>query len=250
MARIWKRGKKWYYRYKNGDGKWVDRAGSTDRRVTEELAREAETRATRIRDGISNPRAETMRRHQLRPLMEHLTDWHRMMLDRGLTTKHADLSLTRVRTLAEVSNIVTLSDLDPSRIQTGLARLRSNGRSLQTLNHFRACLRAFVRWAQADGRLDHVSDGRRLGIQQPGRCPSCAEDAHTRRVGPSGRRGTQRPGSARDERGRSGDGLPGRRMERPAGQRVAILDARIVPVGRRQSGRRRPTGRGEGTTWG
>ena len=53
-------------------------------------------------------------------------------------------------TLAKVEH---LSGLQPSKIQTALAAIKDSGRSLETVNHHRASIRAFVRWARADGRL-------------------------------------------------------------------------------------------------
>ena len=41
----------------------------------------------------------------------------------------------------------------PERVQTALATFRESGRSAQTCNHYRACIRALVRWAWTTGRL-------------------------------------------------------------------------------------------------
>ena len=54
-----------------------------------------------------------------------------------------------------------LSNLTASKVQDALGKLRAAGRSLQTLNHHRAAIRAFVLWARKDGRL---SDDPLLGI--------------------------------------------------------------------------------------
>ena len=44
-------------------------------------------------------------------------------------------------------------DLTTERVQEAIATLRDSGRSLQTCNHYRACIRAFGRWAWKNGRL-------------------------------------------------------------------------------------------------
>jgi hypothetical protein len=49
--------------------------------------------------------------------------------------------------LAAVLASARLSDLDAERIQAALALLRDLGKALQSINHFRASLRAFCRWA-------------------------------------------------------------------------------------------------------
>ena len=48
MASLRKHGKVWYYRYTDAEGAKRERKGCSDRRVTEELARAAETEAARI----------------------------------------------------------------------------------------------------------------------------------------------------------------------------------------------------------
>ncbi len=103
------------------------------------------------------------------------------MLARGKPAKHADQFLERAgklsalvrgirladidpgrkteaqaraaRILADTLASARLSDLAPERIQAALARLRDAGKSHQTLNHYRAALRAFARWAGDKGRL-------------------------------------------------------------------------------------------------
>src|SRR5262249_60670826 len=57
------------------------------------------------------------------------------------------------RKLADTLRTARLSDLTPERVQAALALLREAGKSNQTVNHYRAALRAFVRWAWERTRL-------------------------------------------------------------------------------------------------
>src|SRR5262249_20207882 len=62
----------------------------------------------------------------------------------------------RARMLARrdaILNAGRLADLTASRVQDALGTLRESGRSLQTCNHHRNAIRAFVIWARKDGRL-------------------------------------------------------------------------------------------------
>ena len=53
-----------------------------------------------------------------------------------------------------------LSDIATERVQAALATFRDSGRSAQTCNHYRAAVRAFVRWAKRTGRLrDYPFEG-------------------------------------------------------------------------------------------
>jgi integrase len=171
----------WYFRFVDADGVKVERRGCTDKRATEELARAAEQEASKIRAGLVDPRDAAIREHGARPLGEHLDAWHRDMLARGKTTKHAAqyrdragrlAAIVRGRapadvepgrhpvataraesTLADALATGRLTDLQPERIQAALARLKDAGKAAQTVNHYRAAIRAFGRWALATGRL-------------------------------------------------------------------------------------------------
>src|SRR4051794_38210297 len=69
-----KRGKVWYYRYTDADGVKREVKGCADKRVTEELARQAESEAAKFRAGLVDHKELAYRRHAARPLMEH--DFH------------------------------------------------------------------------------------------------------------------------------------------------------------------------------
>src|SRR5207253_637142 len=74
MAEVRKRGRNWYYRYIGADGVRVERKGCPDKRVTEEMARAAESEAAKVRAGLTDPKADAYRRHDARPLAEHLSE--------------------------------------------------------------------------------------------------------------------------------------------------------------------------------
>jgi hypothetical protein len=109
---------------------------------------------------------ECQRRHEARPLTDHLADWREDMIARGKTARHADQYLERAGKLAALTRgarltelepgrkpeslrraaerlagilkAARLSDLAPKRIQAALATLRDSGKAHQTVNHDRA----------------------------------------------------------------------------------------------------------------
>ncbi len=182
MASLRKRGKVWYYRFVDADGVKRTVKGCSDRRATEDMARDAETQAARIRAGLVDAKDLARREHQARPLSEHLDAWRDAMLHEGNTQKHADQTADRVRRLIAVMNgarpddidgktmtrkeqaaaretiarlvaKARLADLGTERVQAALATFRDAKRSAQTCNHYRAGIRAFARWAWTTGRL-------------------------------------------------------------------------------------------------
>jgi hypothetical protein len=74
MASFRKRGRVWYFRFVDADGVKREEKGCTDRRVTEELARKAESEAARIKAGDLDPRQLAYRLHGARPVSAHLDD--------------------------------------------------------------------------------------------------------------------------------------------------------------------------------
>jgi hypothetical protein len=117
MASVQKRGRVWYYRFVDADGVRRNVKGCTDRRVTEELARNAESETAMIKAGRIDPRELAYRDHEARPLAEHLNDWHGYLTAKGSTVKHANLASYRARRVVQMARIGRLSDLTPSRVQ-------------------------------------------------------------------------------------------------------------------------------------
>ncbi|MGP0064163.1 MAG: tyrosine-type recombinase/integrase [Isosphaeraceae bacterium] len=184
MASVFKAdgAKKYTIVYTDENGRRRKKAGATDKAVSERIARDLENKVALRREGLIDPKDEAYRIHKARPLADHLTDWHANLIAKGYSAKHADQSADRVRRLVAVmfgarpddidgktmsrpeqeqarlliARLVAkagLSDLTADRIQGTLATFRDSGRSLQTCNHYRACVRAFARWAWKDGRI-------------------------------------------------------------------------------------------------
>ncbi len=182
MSSVRKRGRVWYYRFVDSEGVRHERKGCPDKRETESMAAASEAEASKIRAGLIDSKAFGYRDHEARTLADHLAEWRGGMLARGMTARHADQYHTRAarvvalarggslddidppgrkpetlgraaRVLADAVKAARLSDLTPGRIQSALARLHDAGKSHQTVNHYRAAVRAFVRWCGDNGRL-------------------------------------------------------------------------------------------------
>src|SRR4051812_11815631 len=103
MASIRKIGRNWFYRYVDADGIQRERKGCPDRRETEAMAAHAETEASKIRSGMIDPRESVCRKHEARPLAEHVGAWHVFLIGKGSTQQHADLSRNRVQRLIDLA---------------------------------------------------------------------------------------------------------------------------------------------------
>src|SRR3954466_9992331 len=106
---------KYVIQYFDENGVRRKATGSSDKRVTEQLAAKLERDVLLRKQGLIDPRAESYRDHGARPLADHLDDWHATLLDRGNTRKHADLYLDRDRRVADLAGAKKLSDLNPAK---------------------------------------------------------------------------------------------------------------------------------------
>jgi integrase len=167
--------------YVDETGRRRKKKGATDKGVTKRIANEIENRVALLRDGVVDPKAAALAKQGARPLGEHFADWLADMQARGNTPAHAKLSYDRARKTAALTRGVKmdlidpgrkpavlalanavvaamlksakLDDLTPERIQSALATLKAAGKSSQTINHYRAALRAFCLWMVGTGRM-------------------------------------------------------------------------------------------------
>src|SRR5271166_6166865 len=152
VASLRKRGRVWYFSFIDQDGRPSERKGCPDKRVTEELARAAESEAAKIKAGLVDTRELARIIHSGHPLDDHFTEYRASLIAKGATEKHANLASYRSRRVASVAKIDRLTDLDPERVQEALKALCDEGLSLQTVNHHRTAIRAFSKWCWKRGR--------------------------------------------------------------------------------------------------
>jgi integrase len=183
MASFRQRGKMWYYRYDNTNGKQIELKGHWDYKTTQAMAQKAELKVYQIRRGLISPKDAEILVQDSIPLNDHINACKSDILAKGSTAKHAEHTTNRVRRLiavmmeeeaafddhrrlppderskvadkiAEAIAQVSLSDLKREKVQAALAKLKELGWSLQTCNHYRAGIRAFSKWCSENDRLN------------------------------------------------------------------------------------------------
>ena len=149
MASLRKRGRNWYFKFVDGDGRPVERKGCSDRRVTEQLAREAESEAARDRSGQTDP----FKTHRNRPIGEHVDDYLGFLRSKGNTAKHVDLTETRLRAVLEGCDVLRTGDFDAARVSDWLAQRRAAGLAAATSNYYLQAIAGFARWLVKHRRM-------------------------------------------------------------------------------------------------
>src|SRR5579883_1209972 len=156
-----KRGKVWYYRFTDANGKRVMRRGCTDKRATEEMARAAGVDAAKARD---DPKAARLIREGKRSISEHIGEFITSLEVAGRNGQHIDQTRLYVTRLCELARVERLGDLTPSGMAAALGKLREQGElreqgkppgrgfSTRTIQAYATAVKAFSKWAWRDGR--------------------------------------------------------------------------------------------------
>jgi integrase len=87
------------------------------------------------------------------PLLDHLRDYETALHATGNTAKHVGQVIANVRRLLATCRFVFITDLSASAVQAALAKMRKDGKSIQTTNHALAHVKAFCSWMEKDGRI-------------------------------------------------------------------------------------------------
>ncbi len=92
-----------------------------------------------------------------KPLVEHIADWEKVLLDKGNTPGHVARYKVDVMRIVINAKARYLADLTPSQVQRAIAAMREGdkdtaGLSLQTCNHTLRAVKSFSRWMVADQR--------------------------------------------------------------------------------------------------
>ena len=145
------------------------------------MAAAAELEAAKIRGKLIDPKDMAYRDHAAKPLAHHLDQWHQDMVAKGVTGKHADQFRDRASKLLALASGSQIKDLEAGRsvkalkqttailktalsrshfgqlssegIQSALATLSGFGKSNQTVNHYKAAVRAFLIWCKDRSRI-------------------------------------------------------------------------------------------------
>jgi integrase len=174
MASYRKRGSVWYYRYTDQDGVRHEQKGCTDRRVTEELARAAESEVAKIKAGLIDPKSLRIAEANRQPIQTHVDAFLASLVQSGRKTHHVGNTRACLNRLLALAMIERLCDLTPSAIVPALARLKEQGFAARTVEAHIIAVKSFSRWAWRDGR---ATDYALVGLVKPK-----VQDSERRRV--------------------------------------------------------------------
>ena len=181
-----KESQNWYVEIRDHQESIKRIPGFTDKAATTELGRKL-TRLVSARIAHDPPSAELIRWIEGLPtrlrariaelglvdsqssvtgktLSDHLKDFEQNLKDRNRTSAYCKLVTTRIQSILDDCGFRQLSDIAAVRVEGFLAKLKSNGRSQQTMNDYLTATKTFLNWMVSNRRLSanplgHMSGG-------------------------------------------------------------------------------------------
>jgi len=140
-----RKGSCWSISYSDENGKSCWAKGFTDKRSTEELAREIEREVKRKKHGLVNPTDEKRKSAANTPIAEHLAAFKKSISRNS--GKHVKLTISRVTKLVEEAEFKVLADIDIESIEAVLGdMLDSDEIGHRTYNHYVQAMSQFCAW--------------------------------------------------------------------------------------------------------
>jgi integrase len=160
MASLRKRGKTWYARYRDEHGKQIEKNCGPDKSMAQRIANGLQSQVQGIKAGTADPRERKWAEAERRPTAEHVKDWHRYLISKGVVAQHSDQSRDRVLRLIVLAGVVRISGLTISAIQAALSEVRKikgrrgrTGLSDSSMAHHVRAIKSFSRWLWRDDKI-------------------------------------------------------------------------------------------------
>lgn len=135
--------KRFYGTIRSLNGKWKQVALTEDRQSSEKLLSRLQTKQDDDRaSGVTESTVE-----RLRPINDVLSQYESYLRSKANTELYVNSTVNRIRKLLTLTKTTTLAELDTSRLTNALAKLRIDGSSIATSNHYARAIKGFSRWA-------------------------------------------------------------------------------------------------------
>lgn len=156
MASIYRRtkdkGRKgacWFITYRDHRGKRTTSKGFSDRGATEKLAVHLEEEARMVRVGLKRVPDSVERQ----PIAEVIAMFRQYLRDRDASDRYVEELAGKVERITSGCGVTAYSQIKADDVERYLAKLRAEGLSKQTSNHYLRAIRQFCRWLVRTKRL-------------------------------------------------------------------------------------------------
>lgn len=137
------KGQKYYFKYPDETGKWVERAGTTKYTETDELRAYLQGRAKLIRTGAIDPREMAVQANSIRPIAEVIAEFRADLATR-VSPKHLAWTMSYLDRCIQGVGATCLRDLKVELVESWLNETFKSARSY---NAALKVVRHLVKWA-------------------------------------------------------------------------------------------------------
>jgi site-specific recombinase XerD len=150
--------RKWWGQYRDDLGRVRRMPLAQDKgaanAMLQKIIRKAELRAAGVTDCYDE--------HRVRLLVEHIEEFVAYLRDKGSTTGYVTRTHQMLGDVIDNCNFTMIPQINASGVQAFLGSLRSDGYSVNSVNHYLRAIKMFTRWLQRDhrnneDRLSHLS---------------------------------------------------------------------------------------------
>jgi len=162
MASVFKRKKDrrnkkkpWLIAYTDENGRRHTITGSTDKAVTEQIARDLESKVALRRHGVITAETDRLCEYAKCLISDHMTAYLNECRHEGQSQLHVTNKSNQLNRLVDHIKASRLADVEPNTVTEFLQSLKTAGLSHRTVNQHRCTIVAFLNWCVEKKRLSN-----------------------------------------------------------------------------------------------
>jgi integrase/recombinase XerD len=140
--------KKWWGQFKDANGKLKRVPLAVDKSAAQAMLNKLVKQTERAKAGLVDPSDDQRRR----PLKEHIREFDNYLNHRDITSKHINETISKLKKIATDRKWTFIADITTASVLEYLGRLRRDGKSAQTYNHYLKAVKSFTRWLVRERR--------------------------------------------------------------------------------------------------
>jgi len=163
MASVFKKGKDkgrkgscYYVSWTDESGKRRMRKAFSDKSLSVQLGARLENEAMLRKRGLIDPELDQLEKSGRSPIEGHLAEYEKVLRNRGTTSKHVSLALSRIKSVFEHCGVMQLKDVNQGKTSDFLHSMRNRKKQPighRTFNHYAQTLDGFCRWLVSTNRI-------------------------------------------------------------------------------------------------
>lgn len=143
--------KKWWGQFKDANGRLRRHPLAVDKMAAQAMLNKLVKRVERQKAGLVDPTEEQRKR----PLSVHVAEFKAYQENKNLTSKQVKETHSQLKKIIDGCKWQRIADISTSSVMEYLGKLRRDGRSAQTCNHYLKAVKTFSRWLVGDRRTPY-----------------------------------------------------------------------------------------------